>query len=111
MPHTAGDWVLAEGNGTIYSADYTKTIVRVYGAGATEEEVANARLIAAAPKLVAALKACRHARDCTVNPGGPVMAVLGDPNPRPCSCGRDEAIRLAINGLGAGEYVLGDDTE
>lgn len=32
----------------------------------------------------------RHGRGCQLNPGGPIMAKLGRPDPSPCSCGVDE---------------------
>jgi DNA polymerase/3'-5' exonuclease PolX len=39
-------------------------------------------------RLINALKKYgRHKRGCEVNPGGPVMAALGKPDPRPCTCG------------------------
>ncbi len=53
--HTAGPWIYAE-NGTIYADGYKKTIVNINGPGASAEDEANARLIAASPMLLEALR-------------------------------------------------------
>lgn len=31
----------------------------------------------------------RHLKACKINPGGPIMKALGDPEVRSCSCGLD----------------------
>ena len=41
-------------------------------------------------RLAELLKYARHKKDCRINPGGPIMAALGDPEVRPCSCGLAE---------------------
>lgn len=42
---------------------------------------------------------CRHKPGCSVNPGGAIMAALGDCEVRPCSCGLDEALAPFIHEL------------
>lgn len=32
----------------------------------------------------------KHRPGCKINPGGKIMSALGDPEPRPCSCGLDD---------------------
>jgi len=48
--HTAGPWIYAE-NGNVYANDYRKTIVRLNGPNAPADDIANARLIASAPRM------------------------------------------------------------
>jgi len=55
MKHTAGPWIYAE-NGSVYADNYRKTVIHINGFGASAEDVANARLIAAAPELLEALR-------------------------------------------------------
>lgn len=64
--HTAGPWTY-EANGNIYANDYKKTIARVNGPGASEEDFANALLMAAAPELLTALKWMMDEFLCHVN--------------------------------------------
>lgn len=70
MAHTHGPWILdsAAAEGAVYCSDATGSIVaRTRGDGfeyaprPTEEWTANARLIAAAPDLLASLKETREA--------------------------------------------------
>lgn len=57
MNHTPGPWFYCK-NGTIYANDFKKTIVGINGEGANLEDLSNARLIAAAPELLEALRLC-----------------------------------------------------
>ena len=34
----------------------------------------------------------RHSKGCSINPGGPIMEALGDPDIRPCSCGLKDTL-------------------
>lgn len=54
MQHTKGPWGCDEATGIVYTLD--GSAVQTGGAGCAEEFQANARLIAAAPELLASLK-------------------------------------------------------
>lgn len=56
--HTPGPW---KGNGTLIESDAPSYIASVNYAGSVEETRANARLIAAAPELLAALERIAYA--------------------------------------------------
>lgn len=51
------------------------------------------RQLAARDARIAALSQyVRHKRGCRVNPGGRIMAALGDPEVRSCDCGLDSLL-------------------
>lgn len=75
--HTAGPWTIRNGNPTIIdgpheTAPHTYTLAETFGYKAQRE--ANARLIAAAPDLLAALKAILDSEDgSTLLDGGSLL--------------------------------------
>lgn len=60
--------------------------------GAEMRRAARAEVIVASRRVLGRV---RHSRECRVNPGGSIMAALGDPEPRACTCGLDD-LRAAL---------------
>jgi hypothetical protein len=75
--HTPGDW---QQNGShIYGPDPARVLIcQVLYGGSYEEQCANARLILAAPKLLAALRTARTAVGVALDDtcGGPIQELL-----------------------------------
>ena len=61
MKHTQGEWYAKEGQ--IYPIETGKTLALIPYYDGTEEQEANAKLIAAAPELLEALKSCPTSDD------------------------------------------------